>query len=498
MSKALSRRKLKNKLLRYHEPVPYARGFYPPTQKAKIEAIGFNHSLPREYEDDGKSFCSIPHPSNQDDWLAQYVEDGQSYKNYLQENPWFSRRKHKFIQQKFVSNGDTIQEKYPEGKVYVAKVGDFESDISFEDLLDYTQRFLGLPVSVLEGLDIIQQGDKLSLVEDPSFNPSSRPGARVKRSTLETRYNAKSKHIQISVDSILLKLRAIKPHDALCLIGLTPYDLFGDESDLFVAGMASGFQQVAVFSLMRYNPTLSFSSEHWYDICNSKKIDPLEKRRLILQRACKLVVHELCHLFGIAHCVYYSCCMNGSGHLQEDFDQPMMLCPVDLHKLQTLTGFDIKKRCPSWIPLLIISKRITNSIRICSPLKVTPFIMVRSSLTSQNALISIYMRGQDISPLARGLHFLTPWVFVLDSSSLSMSELITGGIRISSPLKIMQFIVPMSLHLIDKTFHIPFFNSISFMPLLNISGSDSELYYRDIANRNICHMESAKSGSLMV
>lgn len=35
------------------------------------------------------------------------------------------------------------------------------------------------------------------------------------------------------------------------------------------------------------------------------------------------------------------------GHLQEDFDQPMMLCPVDLHKLQALVGFDVKERYKS-------------------------------------------------------------------------------------------------------------------------------------------------------
>ena len=36
--------------------------------------------------------------------------------------------------------------------------------------------------------------------------------------------------------------------------------------------------------------------------------------------------------------------MNGSGHLGEDFSQPMHLCPVDLRKLQTLVGFDVRSR----------------------------------------------------------------------------------------------------------------------------------------------------------
>jgi len=34
----------------------------------------------------------------------------------------------------------------------------------------------------------------------------------------------------------------------------------------------------------------------------------------------------------------------GSGHLQEDFAQPLHLCPVDLHKLQHEIGFNIKER----------------------------------------------------------------------------------------------------------------------------------------------------------
>ena len=80
---------------------------------------------------------------------------------------------------------------------------------------------------------------------------------------LTSRSNVKTNHIQINVDSILSKMRHMVPPDALCLIGLTPFDLYGDETDLFVAGMAAGRERVAVFSLLRYNPTLTFSSEFW-------------------------------------------------------------------------------------------------------------------------------------------------------------------------------------------------------------------------------------------
>ena len=64
----------------------------------------------------------------------------------------------------------------------------------------------------------------------------------------------------------------------------------------------------------------------------------------LLNRSCKVLVHEIGHLFGIGHCIYFDCCMNGSGHLKEDYHQAMHLCPVDLHKLQHCLGFDVEVR----------------------------------------------------------------------------------------------------------------------------------------------------------
>ena len=128
------------------------------------------------------------------------------------------------------------------------------------------------------------------------------------------------------------------------MIALTMTDLFADKPDLFVAGMAAGNHRVAIFSLYRYDPNLTFSPEFWYDIKSRKTFSLEERKRLILQRSCRLLVHELAHLLSVGHCVYYECCMNGSGHLEEDFRQPMHLCPLDLRKLQRLTGFDVIDR----------------------------------------------------------------------------------------------------------------------------------------------------------
>src|SRR5690349_8932227 len=62
---------------------------------------------------------------------------------------------------------------------------------------------------------------------------------------------------------------------------------------------------------------------------------------------------------GVAHCTYFRCCMNGANHLEVHFvpcsvfllnelkesdSQPLHLCPVDLHKLFKVVGFDILER----------------------------------------------------------------------------------------------------------------------------------------------------------
>ncbi len=58
----------------------------------------------------------------------------------------------------------------------------------------------------------------------------------------------------------------------------------------------------------------------------------------------KVLTHETGHMFGLAHCVHFSCVMNGSNHLQESDRRPLHLCPVCLRKLQFSVGFDVVNR----------------------------------------------------------------------------------------------------------------------------------------------------------
>lgn len=339
------------------EVVGYATGFKLPSPKRIRCAIGFDSDIPKEFnpgepaKDGFEFFKSIPVPTDIDDWLAQYNEEGQTYKQFLDQCPWLSTRKRKYMSQNFQPSGQTLKQKYPNGKVYIVPVGDLDHEGTefYSDLPEYTSKFLCLPVVSLPEIKIEINDDKVFWIDEAESKQitNRRTSNRTRRCQLTSRFDYKTKQLQVRVDSNLMQLRQKIPDDALCMIGLTMLDLYGDDSDLFVAGMAAGNQRVAIFSLYRYDPCLSFSIENWFQISKTNTIPERDRLRIILQRSCKLVVHEICHLLGIDHCIFFDCCMNGSGHLKEDFRQPMQLCPVDLHKLHTLVGFDVIKRYES-------------------------------------------------------------------------------------------------------------------------------------------------------
>ena len=331
--------------------VPYVRGFRPPSREAARKAIG---SSDPAFTPHSQCFPPVPSPSCLDDWLAQYREEGQSYDKFLQECPWLSRRRRKCMKQKFVPRGESLAEKYPDGAIFLLPIGGFSEreapDVS--QLADYTRAFFCFPVEVLPAVELTWEGQEVNWTSSQSQTSSSpkRQGRNVlsssssvakRRARITSRVHPPTGSVQLQVNSILLKLKEIIPDNAICLMGLTM-------ADLFVAGMAAGQHRVGVFSFCRYDPTVTFSTEFWHQVFRSAvTLMPdraREREHTVLQRSCKLLVHETAHLLGLDHCIWYSCCMNGSGHLAEDFRQPIHLCPVDLRKLQTLCGFDVAER----------------------------------------------------------------------------------------------------------------------------------------------------------
>lgn len=54
--------------------------------------------------------------------------------------------------------------------------------------------------------------------------------------------------------------------------------------------------------------------------------------------------HEVAHIFGLDHCVFFDCVMNPEADSEEESKGSSLLCPVCLHKLQSCLQFDIAER----------------------------------------------------------------------------------------------------------------------------------------------------------
>ena len=149
---------------------------------------------------------------------------------------------------------------------------------------------------------------------------------------IESRINEYTKKIQYNAGEINSKISKFVPNDAHCVVSILLDDLYPKKEWSFVFGLASYAKRVGVFIFARFNP--SFFDEP----------EPDNVENYLLYRSCSTLVHEICHTFGLAHCVFYSCLMNGSNNLEEQAKRPLIECPVCLRKLQYSIGFDPLER----------------------------------------------------------------------------------------------------------------------------------------------------------
>lgn len=117
---------------------------------------------------------------------------------------------------------------------------------------------------------------------------------------------------QLMTQSVHDLLSTIKPREAFAIVAYTMHDLTKPEFN-FVFGEADSSKLTGVFSFARYR-------------------DGSPDDTLFLRRCTMVLCHEVGHLFGIKHCVYAKCLMNGSNSLEEAEDRPFGLCPIDLAK----------------------------------------------------------------------------------------------------------------------------------------------------------------------
>jgi archaemetzincin len=265
--------------------------FKPPTSTERLAAIGSTAGLPetlRRAFTPTEAFAPIPVPGPSD-WLANHREDGQTYDDFLLSHP---------------NRPDKSR-----NKLYLQPLGEFVAgeSPSVEQLQQFASTFFMIEVKVLPALNV----------------------AEVAITTRRNRFTGKA---QMLTGDILALLRKKLPTDAFAMLGITMTDLYPEESWNFVFGQASLTDRVGVYSFARYDPQFYGEAR------------PNDWQALLLRRSCKVLAHETAHMFGIQHCIYYTCLMNGSNHLEESDARPMHLCPVDLRKLQQSVGFDPVER----------------------------------------------------------------------------------------------------------------------------------------------------------
>lgn len=179
------------------------------------------------------------------------------------------------------------------GVFYLQPLGDAaeKHPVLLARMRDYAEAFFGLPATPLRALPLFED----TWVPERAQHNSTR---------------------------ILRRLADHVPPDALVYAVFTTEDLY-TQGLRFVFGEGSLDGRRGVYSLRRLGTP-----------------DPA----LFLRRALKLMSHEAGHILSIAHCVHYSCVMQGSNTLSEDDRHPMHLCPMDLEKLLWNVGGDATSR----------------------------------------------------------------------------------------------------------------------------------------------------------
>ena len=137
---------------------------------------------------------------------------------------------------------------------------------------------------------------------------------------------------QLDGQSLLTWVVTQRPSDCFCLLALTLEDLY-EPGAAWIFGLASPSTRVGVHSMLRYDPGFANADAR-----------PPDFERTILQRALRVVVHEMAHMFGLRHCVHFACVMNPTAGLADLDALPLDLCPVCLRKLWQATGVPLQPR----------------------------------------------------------------------------------------------------------------------------------------------------------
>ena len=265
-------------------------GFQVPNEKERVAAVGslvgMKASMRRVYTVNEQ--FEVKREPEFSDWLANHEEEGQTFRQYLTGKP-------------------NRPGEHGRNTLYILPLGDFPEENSPNlKLLEQHMSLYYAPMRV-RVLPVISE--------------ESVPAV--------TRENGLTGQLQWHTGEMLRWLRSRVPRDCYGLLAVTMTDLYPGEGWNFVFGQASYKNRVGIFSFARFQPKK-----------NHEEVGLRDSDLLAFRRACKVLTHEMGHMFGIKHCIYYECNMNGANSLVEADASPMHLCPVCLRKLQDAIGFD--------------------------------------------------------------------------------------------------------------------------------------------------------------
>jgi archaemetzincin len=227
-------------------------------------------------------------PPRPGDWLAEHPETPQTYDDYIASSP-------------NLPHG-------PRRVIYLLPIGDFPPGTPpMASLAGIVKAFFALEVRLLPRV----------------------PVADVKA---RRRVHDGTHKRQLLAPDVLTWLTGRVPEDAYALMAVTMEDLYPEPSWNFVYGMASFRERVGVQSFARQDAAF-FGDPR-----------PADWKLLLLRRATWTLVHEISHMFGLSHCVFFECVVAGSNHQAEADRRPLHPCPVCTRKLHFAIDFDPAQR----------------------------------------------------------------------------------------------------------------------------------------------------------
>ncbi|CAF3820124.1 unnamed protein product [Rotaria sordida] len=284
--------------------------FIPPDAKHIAEALSDITQLPRDMQMAvtnklHENFQPVPIP-NYGDWLRNHEEKGQTMAS-------FERTTSKAVPHATFKT------------IYIQPVGSFNHpraaplDIIIQFACVF---FAGCEVELLPTIDFSK---------DMKYRENN--GIRQYRTDGFYNYLSQKRHHRDA------------RRELLC-VAVTMADIYPNESWNFVYGEARTIDGLGVYSFARLDPLFPASPQRLLSV-------PLtdEHRVIMLRRCIKILLHELGHLFGLKHCIYYVCLMNGANNQIEMDRQTLYLCPICLRKLYSTLQFDVRHMYENFVNL---------------------------------------------------------------------------------------------------------------------------------------------------